>query len=95
MLRGVFCLAEGPFKGGFTVPVFNLIAVILFELSCRNGCLTINVTTPKQIVFLRGLWGSYIPGFNLIAVILFELSRGIRCLQTERWMDRRKDSAIR
>ena len=42
--------------------------------------LKIKVTTPKLIVFLRNLWGSYIPEFNLIAVILFELSCRNKCL---------------
>ena len=38
--------------------------------------LKIKVMTSKQIVFFRGLWGSYILCFNLIAVKLFELLCG-------------------
>ena len=54
--------------------------------------LKIKVTTPIQIGFFRGLWGSYIPGLNLIAVKLFESSCGNGCLQTDRAMGRWSDS---
>ena len=42
----------------------------------RSVTLKIKVTTPKQIGFLGGLWGSCIPGLKLIAVRLFEFLRG-------------------
>ena len=57
--------------------------------------LRIKVTTPKQLGFFRGPWGSYIPGFNLIAVKLFgvfgQMDRRTDG-QTER--DREMDSTI-
>ena len=70
---------------GSYIPGFNLIAVILFELTHENGCLTEfdlcdlcdlenQGQDPKIKRLAQGPWGKYIPGFNLIAVIVFELS---------------------
>ena len=39
--------------------------------------LKIKVTTPKEIGFLRGLWGSDIPGLKLMAVKLLSYPVGI------------------